>query len=262
MSEGSDGLLQNQIITNEKSSQGSFSFKNANEPAYGAQWLPIMGVAKTFEIPADYKNFTISYDVLANQRNGADFEFVLFTVNEFDEFVPVAGVGIENRGMIYLTNSVNYGFQYATATWELNQWVNVKIEVSETEIKYYFNNVLDTTIANFTGLPIHGFNMLHNNYGGDAYYDNITITAQNLNTKTFDAKNITIYPNPVQNNFSLQLPSGVEVSQVAVYNTLGQKVLSANQPQNIDASQLTSGTYFLKAIAPSGETFAGKVIKK
>lgn len=261
VTEGSDGFLLNQVVTNEKASQGSFSFKNAHESSFNEQWLPIFGAVKIFDTPADYKNFTISYDVLVNQNLGADFEFVLFSVNEFDEFVPVAGVGIENRGMIYVTKDVNYGFQYAEATWSVNQWVNVKIEVRETEIKYYIDNVLDTTIANYTELPIYGFNMLHNNYGGDAYYDNFVITTENLNVKPFESEKLAVYPNPVKNSFSFKLPANKTVSGVSIFNLTGQKVLETSQTQNIDMSDLSAGTYFVKATSNDGVVLTEKVIK-
>lgn len=261
VTEGSNGFILNQTVTNEKSSQGTFSFKNAFEPSFGDQWFPIFGASKIFDTPLDYKNLTFSYDVLANQTLGADFEFTLFAIDENDEYVPVAGVGIENRGFIYLIKDVNYGFDYATAEWTPNQWVNVKIEVGETEIKYYINNVLQQTIPNYTELNIVGFNMLHNNYGGDAYYDNFVITTGNLSTKPFEETKLSVFPNPAKNNISLKLPANTNVSEVAIYNLTGQKVLNTNQTQSIDVSQLSAGTYLLKAIDTDGKSFTKKVIK-
>lgn len=262
VTEGSDGFIQNQIITNEKASQGSFSFKNANEPNFGPQFAPILGAVKTFATPKDFSDLTVSYDVLVDQTLGADFEFVLYTVDEDEIFVPVAGVGIENRGMIYLINDENYGFQYATATWTPNQWVNVKIEVKSTEIKYYINNVLQATIANYTQLNIHGFNMLHNNYGHNAYYDNFVITSGGLNVKPFENSSVAVYPNPASEVISLKTAQNIEVNSIEIYNLAGQKVITANQPENIQVSQLSAGTYLLKAKTADGQSVTKKIIKK
>lgn len=261
VTEGSNGLIQNQVITNEDASNGTFSFKNAYEPSFDEQWFPIFGAVKTFDTPLDHTNLTVSYDVKASAKNGADFEFVLYSIDANDEFTPVAGVGIENRGYIYTIKNANYGFDYATAEWTPNVWVNIKIEISATEIKYYVNNVLQNTVANFTGLDVLGFNMLHNNYGNDAYYDNFVITSSNLSSNPFENVSVTAYPNPVNDVISIAVPNEVQITQVAVYNITGQEVLTTNQTQNINVSQLASGTYLLKATSANGTTLTKKIIK-
>jgi hypothetical protein len=261
VTEGSGGFIQNQVITNERASQGTFSFKNAFEPTFGDQWFPIFGAVKTFDQPMDHTNFTISYDVLVTQKLGSDFEFVLYSIDENEEFVPVAGVGIENRGFIYLIKNENYGFDYATAEWQPNQWVNVKIEVTEASIKYYINNVLQNTIANYSQLDIVGFNMLHNNFGNDAYYDNFIITDGALGTKPFENASVTVYPNPAVNYVSVTLPANTALAGVDIYNITGQRVLQSTQAENIDVSGLSAGTYFLKAMSTEGASFTKKVIK-
>jgi len=262
VTEGSDGFITNQVVTNEKASEGIYSFKNAFEPTFDFQFFPIFGASKVFEIPANYQNFTFSYDVLATEKLGSDFEFTLFAVNANDEYVPVAGVGIENRGFIYLIKDENYGFDYATSEWTPNTWVNIKIEVTQDEIKYYINNTLENTIANYTHLNVAGFNMLHNNYGADAYYDNFVITTESLNAKSFDAAAVSVYPNPAKHVLSLKLPAQAAVSDVVFYNLSGQIVLRTNQSQNIDVSALANGSYFVKATTTDGTVFAKKIIKQ
>jgi len=261
VTEGSDGFIQNQTITNAMSSEGSYAFKNAYEPSFDFQWFPIFGGSKVFAIPVDYSNFTISYDVLATEKLGSDFEFTLFAINQNEEYVPVAGVGIENRGMIYLIKDENYDFDYANMGWTENQWVNIKIEVTANEVKYYINNVLANTIPNFTQLNIAGFNMLHNNYGADAYYDNFVITSTALGVKPFENAAVAVYPNPAQKQLSIALPANEKVSEVGIFNLSGQKVLTTDESQNIDVSALANGTYFLKATTNNGGSFTKKIIK-
>jgi hypothetical protein len=261
VTEGSDGFIQNQVISNEAASDGSFSFKNAYEPDFDIQWYPIFGAAKAFDEPADYSSFTISYDVMVTEKMGADFEFTLYAVDASEEFTPVAGVGIENRGYIYLIKDENYGFDYAQAEWDANQWTNVKIEVTTEEIKYYINNVLEATIPNFSQLNIEGFNMLHNNYGGDGYYDNVVITTGNLSTeKPVQSESITVFPNPANNKVSVNIPNATIVDSVAIYNITGQKVLTTANTQNIDISSLSAGTYFIK-VTGNNAVYTKKIIK-
>jgi hypothetical protein len=262
VTEGSDGFVTNQVVTNEQASQGTYSFKNAYESDFDFQFFPIFGASKTFDTPADFNNFTISYDIFVTQTQGSDFEFTLFAIDENEEFVPVAGVGIENRGFIYTIKSVDYDFDYAEAEWTPNQWINVKIEVTANQIKYYINDVLQNTVANFTQLNIVGINMLHNNYGADAYYDNFIITTGNLGNKSADGSVFSIYPNPAENSISIVLPANTEIAELSIYNLTGQKVLQSNQSQNINITALASGTYFLKATTTNGAQFTKKIMKK
>ena len=83
VTESSDGLVENQVISDEYASEGSFSFKNGNEPDYDFQWFPIFGGAFEFESPISSEvEFSISYDVRVTGQNGADFEFTLYGINE------------------------------------------------------------------------------------------------------------------------------------------------------------------------------------
>jgi len=50
-------------------------------------------------------------------------------IDSNEEYVPVAGVGIENRGFIYLIKNTDYGFDYAVTEWAPNQWVNIKLKL-------------------------------------------------------------------------------------------------------------------------------------
>ncbi|NBL63586.1 T9SS type A sorting domain-containing protein [Flavobacterium sp. NST-5] len=264
VTEGVDGLILNQVISNEQASAGTFSFKNAYESAYGDQFAPIIGAERTFIQPVPSQNFTISYDVRVSQQGLSDFEFTLYTVvqDDFgDYFAPIAGVGIENRGYIYLIKNENYGFDYANETWTPNQWINIKIEITTTEVKYYINNALSHTIPVFLQSPVYGFNMLHNNYGANAYYDNIVITSDNLSIKPFENTEVSIYPNPTSGEISVQLPQNEKVSELSIYNMMGQKVAVKNQ-ENFDVSHLTSGTYFLQITTEEGNIITKKFLKK
>src|SRR5690606_24243910 len=112
VTEGLDGILTNQIITDEEASDGIYSFKNAYEPDYDFQWLPIFGAAKSFTEALSFEEFSISYDIMVTQKLGADFEFTAYGINDVEEFNPIAGLGMENRGMIYIISSIDYNFEY------------------------------------------------------------------------------------------------------------------------------------------------------
>lgn len=254
----SSGFVTNQTISDEQASEDTFSFKNGYEPTFDWQFYPIFGTTKLFETPADFSNFTISYDVLVSALNGSDFEFTLFADND----MPVAGVGMDFVGEIYLITDEDYGHVYAETTYEANEWVNVRIEVTTEEIKYYINNVLEATTPTFTQSEIIGFNMLHNNFEFDAYYDNFVITTNALSTSDRQLSNLAIYPNPANNVISISTPENTEISDVAIFDLLSKKVLSSTQTQNINISDLAPGTYLLKASTINGSSITKKIVKK
>ncbi|GEM53656.1 hypothetical protein EB1_34460 [Empedobacter brevis NBRC 14943 = ATCC 43319] len=266
VSEGNGAILNNQLVSDEQASDGSYSFKNGDQTDFSPKGFPVMGVTKTFEKPADYKNFTISFDAFVTKRNGADFEFTLYTINpDTDEFNPVAGLGMENRGYLYITKDIEYGFDYADAAegWAINKWNNFRIEVKENEIKYYLNDNLVYTGDNFTKMNIHGLTILHNNYGGDAYYDNFKFNTDDLAVNQIEHKEFKLYPNPVNDYLNFDGNFHEQISTIEVLNTAGQLVLkSDNSVKQLNTSSLSSGVYIVKIKLKDGKMMTRKIIKK
>jgi len=95
----------------------------------------------------------------------------------------------------------------------------------------------------------------------DFFIDNFKVEAA-LSTGEFDSNAFTFYPNPVKNTLSLSYNQ--DITSVAVFNLLGQQVLTqsvnANQAK-IDMSTLTAGTYIVKVAAES-QVKTIKVIKQ
>ncbi len=83
-----------------------------------------------------------------------------------------------------------------------------------------------------------------------------------LSTNSFNSAAFTYYPNPVKN--TLNLSYSENISDVSVYNLLGQQVIAkainANQSQ-IDMSNLASGAYVVKVTA-NNQVKTIKVIKE
>ena len=83
-----------------------------------------------------------------------------------------------------------------------------------------------------------------------------------LGTGSFDNVNFAYYPNPVTN--ILNLSYNKEISNVEIFNLLGQKVLAnkfnSNTPQ-VDMSNLPNGTYMVK-VTSDNQSKTIKVIKQ
>lgn len=83
-----------------------------------------------------------------------------------------------------------------------------------------------------------------------------------LGTTTFDKSALSVYPNPVKNNLNISYES--EISEVKIYNLLGQEVFSkatADSNLKLDISNITSGNYVVKLFGPEGQ-YNFKLIKQ
>ncbi|MEO5777970.1 MAG: T9SS type A sorting domain-containing protein [Flavobacterium sp.] len=84
-------------------------------------------------------------------------------------------------------------------------------------------------------------------YNGSSGSYSISVYDGSLGNSSFDNNNFTFYPNPVKN--ILNLSYNQEISNVEVFNLLGQKVISnainANDAQ-IDMSNLSKGAYMVR----------------
>lgn len=93
------------------------------------------------------------------------------------------------------------------------------------------------------------------------YVDSLVYSDNIVGTQDFASKGFSAYPNPVNNILNLQ--ANESISNVAIYNVLGQEVYSAKVnalTSQVDMSQMASGAYFVK-VNINGTEGTVKVIK-
>jgi len=78
-----------------------------------------------------------------------------------------------------------------------------------------------------------------------------TVTA--LGNNDFENNSFVLYPNPVGSMLNIQMVNDQMPKEIRIYNTLGQKLLSANLVTNIDVSTLSKGAYFITVETDSGK---------
>lgn len=264
VTESSDGPLTNQIVTDEVSKTGTQSFKNAHVPQYSDQWFPIFGAEKSISPPSAYQNTTISYDFYSPSQLGSDFEFALYSINQVtEEYDIVLAVGFENRGFIYIYPELNFGgFSYAEQKWQTNTWYNVRIEIKEETIRFFLDNELMLDAPNNSKVNINGMTLLHNNFGGDAYYDNIKINEAVLAVNSVKKGKMSVYPNPVKDVLHVQLPATEKVATIAVHNLVGQKINAVDSAGEINVQNLKAGTYVITVTDTKGVSYSSKFVKQ
>jgi hypothetical protein len=70
----------------------------------------------------------------------------------------------------------------------------------------------------------------------------------------------SIYPNPT--NGLLTINSTSSISEITVYNNLGQQLFTSEKTNQVDISTLSEGIYFVKIKDKNGQTETKKVVKK
>lgn len=84
-----------------------------------------------------------------------------------------------------------------------------------------------------------------------------------LGTAGFDLKNLMAYPNPVGD--ILTINNNTDLSEIAVYNLLGQKLISQkaeDEEARVNVSGLSAGSYTVKVITATGASAALKIMKQ
>jgi hypothetical protein len=88
-----------------------------------------------------------------------------------------------------------------------------------------------------------------------AWYKNNT-----LGISENDVANFTIYPNPTSGE--LYIESKLPISQISVYNILGQLIEIVQNTDQIDISKAEAGVYLLKFEDVNGNSQTHKILKE
>lgn len=262
VTEGSDGVLENQIITDEKASHGLWSFKNAYEPDYGGQWMPIFGAAFELDSPLEGNYFQVFFDVLITESMGSDFEMTAWTV-ENNEYFPIAGVKFSADGKIHALKDKFYTYEELDLEWEPNTWINVRIvRVIDWDVGVYY--LIDNEEV-YSVYPPHlgrfyGYNMLHDNLGGDAFYDNLKLDWAWVGVEDFVKEDVAVYPNPTQDKVNISYQGLSDFQEILVYDAQGRLVGDFTN-QEINLEHVEAGIYHIQATTKDGYKINRKLVK-
>ena len=264
ITEDADGnFVENQVVSAEKFSAGIYSFKNGYTDAYGGQMFPIIGAQKSFDQPLDYNDTTISFDVLVTETDGSIFEMAAYGISADEEYYPVFDLAFDYSGTLHVITSIDYDMEDTGISWQPNQWYKVTVKVSANEIKYFIDGTLIYTTPNFTQINLEGMNFLHDNYGGDAYIDNIKINEANMAVSSVKKGNIAVYPNPVKSSLNFNLPNGEAVSAIRIHNIAGQTFLYRKlSAAAINQEHVKAGAYIITVTTNKGTSYSSKFIKE
>lgn len=249
----SDGeYLQNQVITDEAASDGTYSLKIVYEPEFPGFTDPQIGGLYNYDTTLTTDQATFSADVYISSEQGMSGLSFLFGLVDMSEERYRTYVNFAYDGhMDALVQSPDPGRIERVGLgrqWEPNTWYNIKMELNGPEVKYYLDGELihEAELAS-TGI-IDQVRFVHDNYQGFVYIDNFKTNDEELSIVDFDSKTVTHFLD--QNSQILTLTSTDEAfSNVSIFNALGQNILDNNlskTTEEIDMSGFNNGLYIVR----------------
>lgn len=258
---GDDTPINEQNVTNEIASQGTQSLKLDQDPDENYQLFPIFGASKELDRAYNNLDTVFEFDAYISEDDGSNFEFTAWGIKD-DIYVPVGLVSFNYMGYLEVITDTEYSYLPTDFLWTKEKWYHIKMEFYGDQVKYYANGELFHTGLNFSQADILGINFLHDNFGGFALIDNISVNDNTLATQTISKGALKVYPNPTTDFILIDLPKGEKLQDVEVFATSGQKVIVPINENKVGLSHLSAGTYLVKVTSSSGKTFVQKVIKK
>jgi len=79
-----------------------------------------------------------------------------------------------------------------------------------------------------------------------------------LSIEEFTVSDFSLYPNPASNQITIETQNTIEIKEITIYNSLGQRMISSLET-NINTSQLVSGIYIVNIFTDQG-IFSKKLI--
>jgi hypothetical protein len=160
-------------------------------------------------------------------------------------------------------------FNYPEDTWfEIQMNVDISAGMSLATIEFVVDGVdvlpagtAFTDAAGTVPTSLGGIDYFSIDGNNEYYLDDIVFSDSNVGTQDFATKGFQAYPNPVNNVLNLQ--ANEAISNVAIFNVLGQEVYTAKvnaMTSQVDMSQMASGAYFVK-VNIGGTEGTVKVIK-
>jgi len=152
----------------------------------------------------------------------------------------VAGAG-NNSGFkrITNTNSVDSGFNIGTGP-------NTNIrDLAKTSTNNY---IIVGQFTSYNGTPVNKIARIIGN--------------TTLSSNHFEQNNFSLYPNPVENQFTISSNNKEEIKTIEIYNLQGQLVKTESNLNIISTENLTPGFYLAKLTSYDGKEANLKFLKK
>ncbi|MFD2915570.1 T9SS type A sorting domain-containing protein [Psychroserpens luteus] len=259
--DGAGGFITNQVISDEQSSDGSYSVKIVPEAAFGGQDAPVVGAFYDYATPVSYVDAVFSADLyldtfdssttsdfifgFVNLTDGAYITYVRFTYTGDISVLADDGTGTDT---IILDDTLT--------DWTPLTWFNLRTEFTAGGgIEVFIDDVsIYTGLVATPNSDVEQFRFSHDNYGGFAHMDNFRTNDEELSIAEFDLNSFTHFYNNNTKQLKLNSPQN-NLNNVEIYDVLGKRVINKNMSGNedsIELSTLKNGIYLARVNTENG----------
>lgn len=268
--DGAGGFVSGQNVTDAMASDGSQSFHNAEVPEYGPQEDgPIIGA---FYYPSEAipfaSGFTVSYDFYGTEWDANATSDFMFGIADVEAGFYITQIYFSYDGSVLFVGLDEMGVGQVhptTGTWTVNTWHNVRLEYDGLTMNLYLDDELISSGAPYDGgSNVDHIRMVHDNWSGDAYFDNIRFNDTASTNDLASAKSVSaVYPNPAKDVVNIKLAEDFNAAKtlVTVTNVSGKKVASFDSVNKVNVANLPAGVYIL-TITDGTKSETKKLIKK
>lgn len=246
-------------VSDVLSSDGSNSLLFESD---ASQWNFYDGVL-TPELTGLGSVFEISFDFYPDSDVDSDHVFYGIQTNG-DELLISSLIVFNWQGLVRARVGATTS---DVGTYTAEDWYNVKISYNfvNSTLTYFVNDVqvhTGATVGTTTG--VNRFLFAYDNYGSGFKIDNIVITPEVASVNDFFAQNISIYPNPATDVFTLASSTST-IENITLTDLNGRAIKSINvdslSSAEVNISDLTAGMYFVTVQTDNGSG-SSKIIKK
>ncbi len=257
---GPGTFIENQVISDEQSSDGTYSLKIVQETAFAGQDSPIVGAFYNYAAAVPHMTATLSADMFIDTFDSADTSDYIFGLVNLTDGVFLTYIRFTFEGNIAVlvddgTGTGTIDIIDTESDWTALTWFNVRIELNDNAIEFFID---DTSIyQGIVATPdtdIEQVRFSHDNFLGFAHIDNFRTNDEDLSVDEFAADSFSHFYNTDLNTLNLVSPNNV-LSSVEIFDVLGKRILSnpiSGNEASIDVSSFKDGIYLARVSTETG----------
>lgn len=258
------------FVQNTAAGNGSITFEEADKATSQAQ-VSVFNTYSNFFINSRlFKTDDLQNAYMESDAIGLRFSEDYTTLGSDEDAIKLANPGenyaIVNEGFRSIDKQglpengheislilVNYQASNYSLTFEL--------ENKPEDLAVYLNDRYLNTKTELSNGSTYEFTVDESiSESSDSSRFNLSFEQESLSDTSFTHMEVRLYPNPVTNRLTIELPATIELESVKLYTVLGQEKKSA-QSSPVDLSDLESGVYLVKVNTNQGQ-LTKKIIKQ
>lgn len=161
-------------------------------------------------------------------------------------------VGVEANDLTAFNSGTSFVYQNINDSWQM---VSNSIQ-GDAAGDFAGASVSMSNDASILAVGIPGSDEVEFNSGMVRVYNLESV----LSSSDIISSKLSMYPNPANDQFTLELKENIQLQRVSIYNQLGQMVKTSRE-ETTDVRELSSGLYFVEILTDLGKSSQKLIIK-